>query len=58
MDVELSKCLHATSSNALFYMHYVGNVNYRSLITVMFPIGSMRELSQFDHGDVSYRFNA
>ena len=23
-----SKCLHATSSNALIYMHYVGNVVY------------------------------
>ena len=40
-DVEMSKRLHATSSNALFCTHYVGNVNYRSLITVMFPIGSI-----------------
>ena len=33
-------------------------MNYLSLIMVMFPIGSMHELSQFDHSDVSYRFNA
>ena len=39
--VEMTKCLHATSSNALFCTHYVGNVNYRSLITVTFPIGSI-----------------
>ena len=38
VDVAMSKCLHATSSNALFCTHYVGNMNYRSLITVTFPI--------------------
>ena len=37
----MSECLHATSSNALFCTHYVGNVNYRSLMTVTFPIGSI-----------------
>ena len=40
-DVDRSKCLHATSSNALFCTHYVGNVIYQS----------------FSHDDVSYRFN-
>ena len=40
-DVDRSKCLHSTSSNAIFCMHYVGNVIYQT----------------FSHGDVSYRFN-
>ena len=40
-DVDRSKCLYATSFNALFCMHYVGNVIYH----------------KFAHGDVSYRFN-
>ena len=40
-DVGRSKCLHATSSNALFCTHYVGNVICH----------------KFAHGDVSYRFN-
>ena len=39
-DVDRSKCLHATSANALFCTHYVGNVIYH----------------KFSHGDVSYRF--
>ena len=40
-DVDRSKCLHATSSNALFCTQYVGNMRYH----------------KFSHGDVSYRFN-
>ena len=40
-DVDRSKRLHATSSNELFCMHYVGNVIYHT----------------FSHGDVFYRFN-
>ena len=40
-DVDRSKCLYATSSNALFCTHYVGNVIYH----------------KFSHGDVSYRFS-
>ena len=39
-DVD-KKCLHATSSNALFCTHYVGNVIYH----------------KFSHDDVSYRNN-
>ena len=27
-DVDRSKCLYETSSNILFYTHYVGNVIY------------------------------
>ena len=41
VDVEMSKCLHMRSSNALFCTHYVGNANHRSLITVAFPVGSI-----------------
>ena len=40
-DVDRSKCLHATSSNALFCTHYVGNVIYHKV----------------SHGGVSDRFN-
>ena len=40
-DVVRNKCLHMTSSNAPFCMHYVDNVNYYSLIRVTFPLGSM-----------------
>ena len=40
-DVDRSKCSHATSSKALFCVHYVGNVIYY----------------KFSHNDVSYRFN-
>ena len=40
-DIDRSNCLHATSSNALFYTHYVGNMIYH----------------KFSHDDVSYRFN-
>ena len=40
-DADRSKYLHTTSSNALFCMHYVGNVIYH----------------KFSHDDVSYRFN-
>ena len=40
-DVDRSKCLHATSSNALFCKHYTGYVNYH----------------KFSHNDISYRFN-
>ena len=40
-DVDRSECLYATSSNALFCTHYVGNVIYHKL----------------SHGDVCYRFN-
>ena len=40
-DVDLSKCLHATSSNAFFCMHYVGNMIYH----------------KFSHDDVCYRFS-
>ena len=36
-----SKCLHATSTNWAFYTRYVDNLNYCSLTTVMFPLGSM-----------------
>ena len=43
VDVEMSNCLHATSSNTLFCTHYVGNVNYRSFITVTFPICSIEK---------------
>ena len=39
-DVNSSKCLHATSSNALLCMHYVDDVIYHI----------------FSHGDVSDRF--
>ena len=41
-DVDRSKCLYVTSSNMLFYMHYIGNVICH----------------KFSPGDVSYRFNA
>ena len=40
-DIDRSKCLHITSSNALFYTHYVGNAIYH----------------KFSHGDVSCRFD-
>ena len=40
-EADRSKCLHATSSNALFCTHYVGNVIYH----------------KFSHDDISYRFN-
>ena len=40
-DVNKSKCSHATSSKALFYVHYVGNVIYHKV----------------SHSDVSYRFD-
>ena len=40
-DVNGSKCLNATLSDALFCMHYVGKVIYH----------------KFSHSDVSYRFN-
>ena len=40
-DIDRSKCLHATSSNALVCTHYVGNVIYH----------------KFAPGDVSYGFN-
>ena len=40
-DIDRSKCYHATPSNVLFCMHYVGNVIYH----------------KFSHGDVSYTFN-
>ena len=40
-DTDRNKCLHATSSNALFCTHYIGNVIYH----------------KFAHGEVSYRFN-
>ena len=40
-DADRSKCLHMTSSNALLWMHYVGNVIYH----------------KFSHDDVSYKFN-
>ena len=40
VDADRSKCLHSTSSNALFYMHYIGNVIYH----------------KFSHDDVSCRF--
>ena len=40
-DSDRSKCLHATSSNALFFTHYVGNVIF----------------FKFSHDDISYRFN-
>ena len=40
-DIDRSKCLHATSSNVLFCMQYVGNVIYHNLL----------------HGDISYMFN-
>ena len=36
-DADRSKCLHVTSSNAPFCMHYLDDVNYCSLIMVMFP---------------------
>ena len=36
-DVDRSKCLHATSSNAPFCTQYVDDVNYCNSITVMFP---------------------
>ena len=42
-DVDRSKCLHATSSNALFCTRYVGSCN------VIYH--------KFSHGDVPYRFN-
>ena len=35
--VDGRKCLHATSPNGPFCMHYVDNVNYCSLIMVTFP---------------------
>ena len=41
VNVDRSKCLHATTSNALFCTHYVGNVIYHKISL----------------GDVSYRFN-
>ena len=34
-DVDRSKCIHATSSNALFCTHYIDDMNYCSLIMVM-----------------------
>ena len=40
-DIDRSKCLHATSPNALFCTHNVGNVLYHN----------------FSHGDVSYKFS-
>ena len=40
-DVDRRKCLHTTSSNALFWTQYIGNMIYH----------------KFSHGDVSYRFN-
>ena len=42
-DVDSSKCLHYTSSNALFWTHYVGRLN------VIYY--------KFSHGDISYRLN-
>ena len=47
----MSKRLHATSSNALFFhaLLYVGNVNYRSLITVTFPIGSKNDNTMLEY---------
>ena len=47
VDVEMSKCLHATSSNTLFCMHYIGNVSYLSLIMVTFPIGSDNAMLEY-----------
>ena len=40
-DIDRRKCLHATSSNTLFWMHYVGNVICH----------------EFSDGDISYRIN-
>ena len=40
-DVDRSKCLLATSSNAFFCTHYVGNMIYH----------------KFSHDDISYRIN-
>ena len=42
-DVDISLCLHATPSNGLFCTHYVGNVIYHNLHTVIFPMGSVEE---------------
>ena len=44
VDVKMSKYLRATLSNTIFCMLYIGNVNYRSLITVAFPIGSIGKM--------------
>ena len=41
VDINRSKCLHATSSKVLFCTHYISNVIYHI----------------FSHNDVSYRFN-
>ena len=41
VDADRSNCLHATSSNALFYSHFVGNVIYH----------------KFSHDDVCYWFS-
>ena len=38
-DVARSKCLHATSSNGPFPVHYIDDMNNCSLIMVMFPLG-------------------
>ena len=40
-DVMRSNCVHATPSNAPFCMHYVDDMNYCSLIAVIFSLDSM-----------------